>query len=195
MLSIFRAPRLPGAVLLLMGLAGCQAVSEYTPPTEVDEDVLNALPINSFNYTDRTISRFTVNGVDGGNVLVSRPTAGGGGGVCCMRWSPHLQFPRRYTVRWITDMCKYPVHVGGGDFFNFRDLWAEQVATMQGPVPNRPEAFEVHFYPDGHVEVAFAAVSTTIPRLQLPFDKKTGRRPGVPDWPHCTPEQMQTYVE
>jgi uncharacterized protein DUF3304 len=189
----FRWPCLPGTVLLLMGLAGCHAAPEYTPPTEVDEDVLNAMPINSFNYTDRTISRFTVNDVGGGNVLVSRPTAGGG--VCCMRWSPHLQFPRRYTVRWITDMCKYPVVEGGGTFIRVRKLWTERVATMQGPVPNRPEAFEVHFYPDGHVEVAFAAVSTTIPRLQLPFDKKTGRRPGVPDWPNCTPEQMQTYVE
>ncbi|MFC3551860.1 DUF3304 domain-containing protein [Lysobacter cavernae] len=181
------------ATLALM--TGCRA---NPPPASVGlgEPGPNGpfdLAIHSYNYTDHYIDSFYVNGVWGGNVRVSKATSGGGGGACCVRWYPLLPPPKKYTVRWVADACKHQVEVGGGVFDNYKQHWKEQEVTLTTPVPARPEYFEVHFYKDGHVEVAITDVYSP-PRLKLPVDER-GRRPGVPDWPQCTAEQMRTYVD
>lgn len=156
------------------------------------------MPIQGFNYTDRTISSFHVDGTWGGNLFVSRRGAGGGKSACCVDWYDllHRELPKPYTIRWISDMCTYQIEVGDSKevFTQHRSLWKEEVVLLTELPSERPEAFQVHFYPEGHVEVAMGKAGAK-PRLDLPYDPTTGRRPGVPDWPQCTDEQMQTYSE
>lgn len=40
-----------------------------------------SLTIEGYNYTDDYIDQFTVNGQGGGNLYLSTPTSGGGGGL------------------------------------------------------------------------------------------------------------------
>jgi hypothetical protein len=79
--------------LLLGGLAALAACNESKtgagpseqPARAEDTSVITrrvSLEINGFNYTDLYIDSFEVNGQGGGNLFVSSPTSGGGGGVC-----------------------------------------------------------------------------------------------------------------
>lgn len=186
--------------LALLGLVACQggANASYAAVSGARSSGAVGLPINSYNYTDRTISSFYVNGAWGGNVRLSKETSGGGGGTCCVTWYPSMNrdLPKKYRVRWIADMCKYQVEEGGGVFDRYRAVWKEQDAYLTELPPGKPKAFEVHFYRDGHAEVAMSEEFLARPRLKLLYDETTGGRPGIdPDWPQCTDEQMQNYVE
>lgn len=187
---------------LLAGLVACQGGSNaHGSDSRSDSHTYRSngpvqLPIQGFNYTDRTISSFHVDGTWGGNLFVSRRGAGGGKSACCVDWYDllHRELPKPYTIRWISDMCRYQVEEGGGVFDRYRSLWQEEIVLLTDLPAEQPEAFQVHFFPDGRVEVAMAKAWEK-PRLDLPYDPTTGRRPGVPDWPQCTDEQMKTYSE
>ncbi|MCD7100421.1 DUF3304 domain-containing protein, partial [Stenotrophomonas sp. MMGLT7] len=165
--------------LVLLVLLACQggsnesyAASPERPPVPQSSGLVN-IPIHSYNYTDRTISSFYVNGTWGGNVFISRGNAGGGKSACCVRWYSGMEanLPKKYRVRWIADMCKYQVEEGGGVFDRYRAVWKEQDAYLTELPPGKPKAFEVHFYRDGHVEVAMSEQFMAHPRLKLPYDE------------------------
>jgi hypothetical protein len=108
------------------------------------------LTIYGYNYTDTEIGSFEVNGQGGGNVSVSTPTAPGGAGVCCVAiYAPFLQ-AKTVKVKWSRD----------------GDTWCEQEVALKPPLPAKPEYLEVHFYRDGHIEVAVTETDSP-PRLQL----------------------------
>jgi hypothetical protein len=108
------------------------------------------LTIYGYNYTDTEIGSFEVNGQGGGNVEVSIPTAGGGKSACCITVFTPLREPRPIKIKWSRD----------------GDTWCEQEVVLRPPLPAKPEYLEVHFYRDGHIEVA-ATETDSSPRLQL----------------------------
>jgi hypothetical protein len=103
-----------------------------------------------YNYTDTYIDSFEVDGAGGGNLEVSIPTAGGGGHTCCARVSSGTPPTSPFVILWTRD----------------RKRWCELTAYLTQPVPIEPRYLEVHFYPDGHVELA-ATQEASPPRLQL----------------------------
>lgn len=125
----------------------------------------------------------------GGNVSLSTETTGGGGG-CCVRVPRSL--PQTYRVRWVAEICRYRVRPKGRSYWTgeTRMRWAERHVTYHGPLPAKPKRFEVHFYPDGDIQIAIAE-DFSPPRLILPITKDGVELRGKP-WPMCTPEQMQS---
>jgi hypothetical protein len=148
-----------------------------------------ALTIVGYNYTDRYIDSFTVNGQGGGNLFLSTPTTGGGKGACCVTWTPGGQLPKKVIVRWVGAYCKDRRTNSAGETHDWTvPIWRQAVAELNGPIPANPGAFEVHIYKDAHVEVAITEFESP-PRLALP--EENFRRPGIPTYndPPCTDEQ------
>jgi hypothetical protein len=134
---------------MLLG-AGCDA-----------KNASGALGIVGYNYTDRAIAEFSVNGNGGGNIYLSSPDSGGGKTVCCMSVSPGTKLPLTMEVQWTWDRVENEKR---------KVLRPEEsrtaTAVLTGPLPTKPTQFEVHFYPDGHVEVAVSD-NYSPPRLKL----------------------------
>ncbi|WP_411834695.1 DUF3304 domain-containing protein [Pseudoxanthomonas mexicana] len=167
--------------LTFLPLAGCA------------QDPEPGLGIHSYNYMDRTISSFSVDGNWGGNVFTSTPTSGGGKAICCMRMPFASELPKTYTVRWIAQMCREQVYGGGEWFTNYRSDWREKQVQYAGPLPANPLYFEVHFYSNDDIRIEITD-DYTPPRLILPVDERD-QRPGIPDWPECTEEQKRTFAK
>ncbi len=130
-----------------------QALPEENRPIE--------LTVFGLNYTDLYIYSFSVAGVGGDSIHVSSPTSGGSGGVCCLRWYPGAQLPIPVKVKWTRDNKRF----------------CEKEVLITGPVPLKPENIEVHFYPDGHIEIALTAEFFPTPRLQLERFNEIQRKP------------------
>ena len=94
-------------VLLFTALAACQPARSggkaATTPAPSRES--HTLTILGYNYTNRYIDQFSVNGAGGGNMSVSTPTSSGGGGTCCAVWVDGTPLPVTMHVRWVADSC------------------------------------------------------------------------------------------
>jgi hypothetical protein len=115
------------------------SVSEPPKSTEVVEPFRSHnLTLLGYNYTDFGIGSFEVNGQGGGGLEVSEGVNGGGGRVCCVSVYSPMSEALPITIKW------NPID----------DKWCEQTVMLVPPLPAKPENFEVHFYQDGHIEVA-----------------------------------------
>lgn len=130
-----------------------------------------ALTLYGYNYTNTYIDSYSVNGQGGGNLYISGPGSGGGGSVCCVTYT--AGYINKVTVRW---------QVGGCMFDEGRDkkgkmaqqiyhFYKEAEVTVEPKVPDDPHYFEVHIYPDEHVE-AIITETTSMPRLDLKEDRE-----------------------
>jgi Protein of unknown function (DUF3304) len=162
------------ALLLATLLAACQPVSNAAPPAastpaaqaaSAASTAFDGAPIEreangerkrysvvayGYNYTDGYIDSFEVDGAGGGNLAVSTSTSPGGGHTCCARISSGTPPTRPIVILWTRD----------------RKRWCELTVYLTAPVPIEPRYLEVHFYQDGHVEVA-ATQEASAPRLKL----------------------------
>lgn len=137
------------------------------------------LAIHSYNYTDRYIDQFTVNGTGGGNVSVSSPTAGGGKTTCCVAYVPGAAV-MKVQVRWVSGGCTFTSrNMYNEESKHTRYFYKVQDVTVDPKVPAQPESFEVHFYQDGHVEAAIAD-DYSPPRLKLREEREI-----KPTYPQC----------
>ncbi len=152
--------------LLVAASSGCNSQSSTvakpaaaaSAPRVVQVAKPHNVTIYGYNYTNTGIGSFEVNGQGGGNLEVSIPDAGGGKSVCCVTVFTPLRKPRPVTIKWTRD----------------GDTWCEQeVALAPLDTPN-PKYFEVHFYPDGHIELAVTQESSD-PRLKLDRASRGGR--------------------
>lgn len=161
----------PVAALTAPHLAGCTpqdpAQSGSTSRMAPGDNKPVMLAITGYNYTNRHIASFTVDGTGGGNIFVSTPTSGGGGSVCCALHTPG-DFERKIVVRWQSDACYYQTKSNISDevFDNLHYFYKEQEVVVDRAVPAEPEVLEIHFYPDGSIRAAITA-GATLPRLKL----------------------------
>lgn len=123
------------------------------------------LAINGFNYTDRVISTFTINHQDGGNIVVSSPTSGGGKTTCCMTWHPGSQLSRLVKIEWMR-------------YIDGRRTWCKKEVMLNAPFPQSPTDVSVHFMPDGNIEVeltqGYPDVKLSLQRHDAGHRKKEG---------------------
>lgn len=154
--------------LFWLALGGCEASdrAQSAPPPHYEPRVLS-LGLTGYNYTDRSISEFFVDGRGGGNVGVSTPTSGGGGTVCCVSYVV-AKDPGSVNIRWQSDACYYHVKSTISDEVYNRIHWffKEAEVEIERPAPQNPKYFEVHFYPDGSVKAAVSEHAGE-PRLKL----------------------------
>ena len=133
-----------------------KAVTDETPTHYVKDGLPRTKPIEldivGYNYTDKNIERFTVNGYPGGSISLSSPTSGGGDGHCCFPFLPNVHYPFEVEVEW-----------GSSD----RD-GPKQKKKLLIPKPNvlNPKFLEVHFYQDGRIEGEITEIDSP-PRLNL----------------------------
>jgi hypothetical protein len=169
--------------LILMILAGCKPSDQNRPvPFQRNEPAVLSLGLTGYNYTDREISEFFVNGQGGGNIAVSSPGSSGGGTVCCV---PYVVAPAPWTVkiRWQSDACYYHVKSTISDevFENIHWFYKERDVVVETPALQTPRYMEVHFYPDGSVKAAVTEHAST-PRVKLqPQREIRTRYPRCPD--------------
>lgn len=157
--------------LVFLGMAGCQ--DKVAPPSAGPKHgEFVSLTITGYNYTNRYINEFYVDGNGGHNIFVSSPTSGGGGSVCCVKyiigatlWKPE--------IRWQVGGCTYNSRKDkyGESFFDIHHFYKQVEAPLDVKIPNDPKYLEVHFYPDGHVETAMTEQPSP-PRLALSADRE-----------------------
>lgn len=140
------------------------------------------LGIVGFNYTNRHISDYTINGAGGGIVNLSSSTSGGSGITCCVR------FPRRQIqslevkVRWQRDGCKYLQRsmftsaVAEMRHFYYKE--ANIIVALEGI--HDPKFIETHFYQDGTVKIKLTE------SISSPVVVLDGNRPDLSNFPECT---------
>ena len=117
------------------------------------------LTIMGYNYTDKGINDFYIDGTSGGNLSVSSASGGGGGSVCCALYTTGQPAPD-VDVRWQTDACTYNIrHDRVGTEFN--DIFSiyKTAAVKVGSVATNPKYLEIHIFPDGHVKRPLQASS------------------------------------
>ena len=134
------------------------------------------LGITGYNYTDRTIGSFSVNGAGGDILRVSSPTSGGSGTACCIVWHDGTKLPVMLRVEWVAESCLRRVTNRFGESRDaLSNTYRETMVEFNGPVPDVPAYLEVHFYPDGRIAVEITDRDTE-PRLKL--DRSREREPG-----------------
>jgi hypothetical protein len=123
------------------------------------------LSIIGYNYTDRAIADFGVNGQGGSNVELSTPGAGGGKESCCVVMSSGTKTPFWVDVEYQMDALEsYPPRRAIEPAGPYKKAKVE----VTGPVPSDPSYIEIHFYPDGHIEAAISGRDgPSPPRLKL----------------------------
>lgn len=129
------------------------------------------LTIMGFNYTDRDINDFNVDGTGGGNLSVSSASGGGGGSVCCASYTTGTPAPE-IKVRWQSDACTYNIrHDEEGQEFN--DIFSiyKTAVVKVGAISSNPKYLEIHIFPDGHVEAAITD-EVSSPRLVLDQNRR-----------------------
>jgi hypothetical protein len=126
------------------------------------------LGLVGYNYTDRHISAYSVNGADGADIRLSSPIGGGSGITCCVRLAKNRITPFRVKVRWQYDGCIYLMRddrTGKADKVRHY-YYKEAEVEVQRADSGAPGYIETHFYPDGTVQVATTDYFSE-PRLAL----------------------------
>lgn len=195
-------------LLLVIGLAGCsrdttaqtQATREAAAPPAGTEATYappkrHMLTIYGYNYTDRYIDDYRVNGQGGGNLDLSTESTGGGKSACCVSWLEGSKLPKKIEVMWTASYCIQRRTNSAGETRDWREPILH-IAELQfnGPVPQNPKYFEVHFYKDGHIELAMTEQSSW-PRLKLPHGDGYARPGSDSTDPPCPPdyERVKAY--
>lgn len=173
------------SMMMAMAVTGCDAreASPTTPTSEFVPSKPIELTLSGYNYTNRYIDQFSLNGIGGGNLHVSTVTSGGTN-VCCFSYTPGTPAPKTVTVKWVAGGCTYKET----NMYKETSSWAHHYfKTLEVPVdpnvPANPGYFEVHFYPDGHVEAAITEHQSG-GRLHLDKDREDRS-----DYPRCPNDQ------
>lgn len=153
-------------VYILVLCAFVAAGQSYAADVNSGKHVL--LSIVGYNYTDRYIDSFTVNGAGGGNIFVSSASSGGGGIECCVRLNAANARLPPVRVRWQVGGCTYLTtsRISGETFENTFPYFREADVKINVRTKATPEQLEIHFYKDGRV-VAELTESLSQPHVAL----------------------------
>jgi len=128
------------ATLAALVLTACQEGPKAEP---------KMLGITGYNYTDRYIDGFSVNGQGGTNMGAH---TNGSGEACCIVWRPGTALPVMMRVEWTYG--ERWNHIKGQKLQDAESHHAE--VELKGPISKQPAILVVHFYPDNTVEVEVA---------------------------------------
>lgn len=158
-------------VFAWLALGGCQAQGQTSRASPREWKTLS-LAIVGYNYTNRYINTFEVDGAGGGNLFVSSPTSGGGGTTCCALYMPGLP-GLKLTIRWQDAGCIYHTKSTTSNevFEHIYHTYKEAEVPVEDLGGLQPRYLEVHFYPDGTVQAA-ATQQESPPRLKLPKQRE-----------------------
>lgn len=172
------------SLVVLVGASTPQASMALDQARELPPGTRFSLALVGYNYTSRYMHSFSVNGQGGGNLYVSSATSGGGGTVCCISYVKGRP-AGEVTVRWQAGGCLFRVPGGltDGSTHLAHSYFREIKVKVDPRIPIRPRNFEVHFYPDGHVEAAITD-EESLPRLV--YSKSREDRS---DYPRCPDEK------
>jgi hypothetical protein len=149
---------IPRSIFLFLALfamlAAGQAHAEKSAREKIKEQYF-LLGLIGYNYTDRHISDYSVNGAGGFDVMLSSPTSGGSGITCCVRLRRNSVVPSRVKVRWQYDGC---IYIMKNDLTGATDkvrhyYYKEAEVDVRRADSGAPEYIETHFYQDGSVQV------------------------------------------
>jgi hypothetical protein len=159
------------AMLFFLALCACtKAVKSQATPSGSSvykEPRPVSLALVGYNYTNRYINEFSVGGRGGGNLYVSSPTSGGGGTACCAKHWPGVK-GYKVTVRWQSGACYYRVRASDSDdvYQTLHSYYKEAEVAVDDRAGERARYMEVHFYPDGSVQVT-ATEQPSAPQVAL----------------------------
>lgn len=175
-------------IMILVALGCVQQVEARAEQVKRNADYGNEiinLGIVGYNYTQRYIADFSVDSNDGGNIMVSTPTSGGGGTACC---APYIPGVKSYTVsvRWQAGGCMYHVYssISKETSDQIYPFYKEIKVPVTEDFVAPPKYMEVHFYVDGRVAVTVTDTESP-PRLQL-SDSRQDRS----TYPRCPGDKM-----
>jgi hypothetical protein len=130
-------------------LTGTFAALALTACQKAPQEEPKMLGITGYNYTDRYIDGFSVNGQGGTNMGAH---TNGSGEACCIVWRPGTALPVQMFVEWT-----YGERWNHEKGLKLQDAETHRVEVeLKGPVPQNPTVFAVHFYPDNTVQVEVA---------------------------------------
>lgn len=170
--------------LLLTGLcvvAVCYAHLFEASGERKESDNHLLLGLVAYNYTDRHISEYSVDGASGGYVRLSSPTGGGSGTACCVKIQRNYRDRMTVRVRWQVDGCTYLIkdsRTGKADKARYLYYKEAEVEVLRKDDGN-PEYIETHFYPDGSVKVQLTE------NMSLPFFVLDRKRQDKSLFPRC----------
>lgn len=167
--------RMLTGMLLLVAIAGCAAsggVNSASGSRAHKSIVSLPLAIHGYNYTDRYIGYFKVDSVGGGNIYVSGPDSGGGGTTCCAFYTKGAG-SWKAKVNWQTGACRWAetVQKSGETVFELHKYYKTVEVDVDPQIPLDPKHLEVHFYPDGSIQIALTEEESP-PRLVLSKDRE-----------------------
>lgn len=152
-----------------------------SPPAKAQKGTRINLTLTGYNYTNRYIDQFDVDGQGGGNIRVSGPNSAGNGSACCVSYRSGAP-ARKVKIRWQRDACTYNERINEGErSYEIHPFFKEVEVQVDPQIPDYPRYFEVHIYPDGHAEAAITEHESGA-RLVLNKDREDRTRyPRCPD--------------
>lgn len=139
------------------------------------------LALTGYNYTNRYIDQFDVDGQGGGNIGVSGPNTAGSGSMCCVSYRSGAG-PWKAKIRWQSHACTYNERTSGSEKFSDIYSFFKEIEVQVDPdIPDFPRYFEVHIYPDGHAE---AAITEHESRARLALSKEREDNSAFPRCPN-----------
>jgi hypothetical protein len=169
------------AFIFCFGFFYAGSVYSGNGEAEKDPDRPYLLGIIGYNYTDRNISQFRVNGAGGDEVNLSSPGSGGSNITCCVQLDKKTKFPIAIIVEWQFDGCIYKMQspLTKTIYKNRHHYFRKTKVDVPEITSSPPQYMEIHFYPDGKVEAAITNHFSQ-PRLQL-----DPNRPDRSQFPRC----------
>ncbi len=171
------------ACFLLAGLCGACNERQFVSIDKAEQKTRSDfdLAIVGYNYTDREIGILSVDGVGGGNINLSSTSGGGGGITCCVKLLSGKE-PSHHVVRWDAAACKFNEKTPGplGPRYQLHYVFKELNVAVQRQGNQKPDYFEVHFFPDGSVKTMVTS-ELSLPLIVLPDGRKeapTSQCPG-----------------
>jgi hypothetical protein len=159
------------ALVLMSGCEGSKSLPVAAVPSASSQRATTvakptgrrlSLTIAGYNYTNRYIDDFRVDGQWGGNLSVSVPGSRGGGSVCCFTYfdTDELEMVK---VRWQSGACYFTRKSSFSDDTEqgLHSFFKEVEVQLDKSRARKPNYLEVHFYPDGTVKTAVTDATST----------------------------------
>lgn len=166
------------ALLLCLPTQCISAEHALKKPFERQEVSLGVI---GYNYTDRDIDSYSVNGVWGGNIRRSSYTSGGGGVACCVNLTSTKPENNIVKVKWQVDGCTYILkNKSSGNSQKIHHLYyKEAIVNVSDLSKGRQNYLETHIFKDGSIKVRLTQ------DISRPLVRLDENRPDQSFFPRC----------